>query len=214
MKKEKTERQEKFAKFTRFSLLGLLIASLLDVLLIFIPFINTFAGYLRILVFAGAFYVPAIRCFRGQDKKSAMAASAVAAVLLGLIGNTLFVLTPGIYVYCKVYSIGWFLSLYPPAMFLLLYALVVTYAYVFIYFMLSAWYEGRFKTSMRRIIVIVAVVLVLFFIISSAVSPNSGSTGGPTGEKKCSNCGGDGWDSANSCTCVWCGGDGITSWNP
>ena len=64
------------------------------------------------------------------------------------------------------------------------------------------------------------VTLVIALIIALCVScdfgtssSNSGS-GNSSGSYRCNNCGGDGWDSANGCSCVWCGGDGRTSWNP
>ena len=57
--------------------------------------------------------------------------------------------------------------------------------------------------------------LVVVAIVTFIVADTSGSGSG-SGSKRgnCNNCGGDGWDSANSCSCVWCGGDGYTSWNP
>ena len=48
---------------------------------------------------------------------------------------------------------------------------------------------------------------------SSSYSSNTGNSSNSSSQR-CFNCGGDGWDSANNCSCVWCGGDGRTSWNP
>lgn len=62
------------------------------------------------------------------------------------------------------------------------------------------------RKNFKRI-AIVAAVLLAIWIIFSGPSDTSGSY-------RCNNCGGDGWDSANSSSCVWCGGDGKTSWNP
>ncbi len=64
-------------------------------------------------------------------------------------------------------------------------------------------------------VVVIAIFLILFSIVSGDdESPSSGKDNGANGSYICSNCGGDGWDSANDCRCVWCGGDGQTSWNP
>ena len=60
---------------------------------------------------------------------------------------------------------------------------------------------------------IAVVVLALLALIGSCSRGDSNS-GNNSGSKRCSNCGGDGWDSTNNCSCVWCGGDGKTSWNP
>lgn len=56
--------------------------------------------------------------------------------------------------------------------------------------------------------------IVVALIIVLAVSCSDGSSTSSSGGYRCNNCGGDGWDSANRCSCVWCGGDGKTSWNP
>ena len=70
----------------------------------------------------------------------------------------------------------------------------------------------------KKWIIGIAVVLILAAIGScNDDSTGSGSSSGSSNKSsgyRCSNCGGDGWDSANGCSCVWCGGDGITSWNP
>ena len=210
----KNEKWERFGSYARFALLGLLIAAVVDVLFTFIPFVSTFVGYLRIAAFAGAFFVAAFLRFKGNDKKPALIASVIAAAILWLIGSKLFALTPGVYVYCKVYSINWLLFLFPPMQYLTLYFLVVAYTYIFLLYMLSAWYEGRFKAAMRKVGIIAVAGLVLFYILSGVLNPSGGSAGGTNDKEKCSNCGGDGWDSANGCSCVWCGGDGRTSWNP
>lgn len=63
--------------------------------------------------------------------------------------------------------------------------------------------------------IVVAILLVLSLIGScNESSGGSSKSGSKSSEYRCSNCGGDGWDSANGCSCVWCGGDGRTSWNP
>ena len=64
------------------------------------------------------------------------------------------------------------------------------------------------------------VVLVIALVVACSGSTGSSSSSGSSnndsnsGSYRCNNCGGDGWDSANGCSCVWCGGDGRTSWNP
>ena len=60
--------------------------------------------------------------------------------------------------------------------------------------------------------IIAAVIVALLALIGSCNNDSSSNTG--SGSYRCNNCGGDGWDSANSSSCVWCGGDGRTSWNP
>jgi len=61
----------------------------------------------------------------------------------------------------------------------------------------------------------IIVVLIIVLVASCSGSGNkSSSSSGSSSGTRCNNCGGDGWDSANSCSCVWCGGDGRTSWNP
>ena len=65
-------------------------------------------------------------------------------------------------------------------------------------------------------VIAIAVVLVMGMIGScdGGGSTSKGGTGGSSGGYRCNNCGGDGWDSANGCSCVWCGGDERTSKNP
>lgn len=66
-------------------------------------------------------------------------------------------------------------------------------------------------------IVGLAVTLLIALVVTSSgdsSTRSSSSTGSNSGDYRCNNCGGDGWDSANGCSCVWCGGDGRTSWNP
>lgn len=60
----------------------------------------------------------------------------------------------------------------------------------------------------------IAVVLTLSLIGSCNECSTSSGGGNNSRDYRCNNCGGDGWDSANGCGCVWCGGDGRTSWNP
>ena len=71
-------------------------------------------------------------------------------------------------------------------------------------------YEHCFVVSKSNLkaIGVIAVVIVIILVIIDLIA-NGGSTTG-----NCFNCGGDGWDSANNCRCVWCGGDGEAVWNP
>ena len=62
----------------------------------------------------------------------------------------------------------------------------------------------------------IAIVVILVIALVASCSDNIGGSSSGGGSKKgnCNNCGGDGWDSRNGCSCVWCGGDGYSYWNP
>lgn len=66
----------------------------------------------------------------------------------------------------------------------------------------NCFFFGRGATTL--LIAIVVVVIIALKII----------TGGSSSRGNCFNCNGSGWDSVNKSSCVWCGGDGVTSWNP
>ena len=64
----------------------------------------------------------------------------------------------------------------------------------------------------KSIIILVATILATTLLVIGgyrAITNDNYSSSG-----NCFNCGGDGWDSENHCSCVWCGGDGYSSWNP
>ena len=68
------------------------------------------------------------------------------------------------------------------------------------------------ESLQKSIIILVATVLATTLLVVGgcrAIINNNYSSSG-----NCFNCGGDGWDSENHCSCVWCGGDGYSSWNP
>ena len=73
-------------------------------------------------------------------------------------------------------------------------------------------------STFRVITLVIGLIIALCVscsIISDSDSGGSNYNGNNySGSYRCDNCGGDGWDSANGCSCVWCGGDGRTSWNP
>ena len=67
--------------------------------------------------------------------------------------------------------------------------------------------------SIRKSIIILTATILATILLTlggyRAITNNNYSSSG-----NCFNCGGDGWDSENNCSCVWCGGDGKTHWNP
>lgn len=72
-------------------------------------------------------------------------------------------------------------------------------------------YDHCFLMSSKRLITIICTIVC--FVAFSFFGPSK-STSSSSNQERCFNCGGDGWDSYNNCTCVWCGGDGKTVWNP
>ena len=63
-------------------------------------------------------------------------------------------------------------------------------------------------------VITLVVALIIALCVSCGGTTSSSNSGGGSKKGNCNNCGGDGWDSRNGCSCVWCGGDGYTSWNP
>lgn len=72
-------------------------------------------------------------------------------------------------------------------------------------------YEKCYFVNSKILITVICVIAIFSVAIFFG---DGGSSSSSTGVYRCNNCGGDGWDSANNCSCVWCGGDGKTVWNP